>query len=262
MLNVGYVLVRGGGDLATGIVHRLVRSRFSVIVNEIPQPTVIRRTVAFAEAIYAEETMVEGLIARSVGMDQANHSIEDGIIPVVTDDYEKILQSLRPWAVVDAIVAKKNLGTKITDAKVTIGVGPGFEAGADVHAVVETMRGHYLGSVLYAGSAMPNTGVPGEIAGFCSERLLRAPSLGIIKVKAEIASIAKKGDIVATIGGEPVVAPINGVIRGMIHEGLEVFPGMKIGDIDPRSKREHCFSISDKARAVAGGVLEALLALR
>lgn len=262
MLNVGCVLVRGGGDLASGIVHRLVRSRFSVIVNEIPQPTVIRRTVAFAEAVYAGETTVEGLIARHVGIDQAYQAVEAGIIPVVTGDYEELLQKLKPWAVVDAIVAKSNLGTKITDAKVTVGVGPGFEAGVDVHAVVETKRGHFLGNVLLTGSAMPNTGVPGDIAGFSSERLLRAPSSGIVRVSAEITSVVKKGDTVATVGSERVLAPIDGVIRGMIHDGLEVFPGMKIGDIDPRSKREYCFSVSDKARAVAGGVLEALLALR
>lgn len=256
------VLVRGGGDLASGIVHRLVRSRFPVVISEIPQPTVIRRTVAFAQAVYSREIVVEGIGARHVAAGEARQLLRMGLTPVLTESYEEILRNFKPWAVVDAIVAKRNLGTRMDDARVTIGVGPGFCAGEDVHAVVETMRGHDLGKVITAGTAAPNTGIPGEIAGYSSERVLRAPCAGMIKITAEIGSEVKKGDTVALIDDEPVVATLDGVLRGILHAGLTVAEGMKVGDIDPRCRREHCFTISDKARAVAGGVLEALLSLR
>ncbi len=256
------VLIRGGGDLASGIAHRLARARIPVAISEIPRPTVIRRTVAFAAAVDDGEATVEGITARLVPSDDARSTLAGGALPVLTGGYPELLRSLRPWAVVDAIIAKRNLGTKINDARVTVGVGPGFTAGVDVHAVVETMRGHDLGRVITSGGAIPDTGIPGEIAGYSSERLLRAPCAGVIAARARIADLVKKGDVVATVGGQPVVAALDGVLRGMIRDGFEVYQGMKIGDIDPRCKREHCFTISDKARAVAGGVLEALLSLR
>jgi xanthine dehydrogenase accessory factor len=256
------VLIRGGGDLASGIAHRLTKCRIPVVISEIPRPTVIRRTVAFAAAVEEGQAAVEGITARHVPIADARRTLADGVLPVVTGEYPELLRSLRPWAVVDAIIAKRNLGTKINDASITVGVGPGFTAGVDVTAVVETMRGHDLGRVITSGGATPDTGVPGEIAGYSSERLLRAPGDGIIAIRAEIATLVKKGDIVATVGDRPVVAALDGVLRGMIRDGFEVHQGMKIGDIDPRCKREHCFTISDKARAVAGGVLEALLSLR
>ena len=262
MDNQDIVLVRGGGDLASGIVHRLVRCRFPVVISEISQPTVIRRTVAFAQAVYSREAVVEGIGARHVALGDARGLLTMGLIPVLTESYEEILRYFNPWAVVDAIVAKRNLGTRIDDARVTVGIGPGFCAGEDVHAVVETMRGHDLGKVITAGAAAPDTGIPGDIAGYSSERLLRAPCDGIIKNKAEIGSVVKKGDAVAFIHDEPLVATLDGVLRGLINDGLTVSKEMKVGDIDPRCRREHCFTISDKARAVAGGVLEALLSMR
>ncbi len=256
------VLIRGGGDLASGTAHRLTKARIPVVISEIPQPSVIRRTVAFAAAVDDGEATVEGIMARHVPIEDVQRTLADGILPVLTDDYPELLRTLRPRTVVDAIIAKRNLGTKINDAMVTIGVGPGFTAGVDVAAVVETMRGHDLGRVITSGSAIPDTGIPGEIAGYSSERLLRAPCAGTIAVQAHIADQVKKGDVVATVDGQPVVAALGGVLRGMIRNGFAVYQGMKIGDIDPRCKREHCFTISDKARAVAGGVLEALLFLR
>lgn len=247
--------------MASGISHRLIRSRFRVVITEIPQPTVIRRTVAFAQAVYSGETTVEGITARHAALTDVSHLIEQGIIPVVTDSYPAVLAALKPWAVVDAIIAKRNLGTSISDAKITIAAGPGFFAGQDVHAVIETMRGHDLGRVITHGMAAPDTGIPGDIGGYTTERVLRAPSAGVISARSEIGDTVKKGDIVAFVGESPVAATLDGVLRGMLYNGLTVTEGMKIGDIDPRCKREHCFTISDKARAIGGGVLEALLAL-
>ena len=168
---------------------------------------------------------------------------------------------LRPDGVVDAILAKRNLGTKITDAPVVIGVGPGFTAGVDCHAVVETMRGHYLGRALYQGSAQPNTGIPGLIGGFAGERVLRAPADGVFHQLLDIGAREKMGDVAAEVDGQPMVCTLDGVLRGILPEGTPVHKGMKSGDIDPRCKIDHCYCASDKALAVGGGVLEAVLRL-
>lgn len=256
---VNLVVVKGGGDLATGIAHRLFRAGFPVVVTEIGQPTVIRRTVAFAAAAYDGEAAVEGVSAVLSQPDDVLGVIGRRAIPVLVDPTAACVGRFRPAAVVDAVMAKVNTGTSLTDAPVVIGVGPGFAAGVDVHAVIETQRGHDLGRVITSGPAAADTGVPGEIGGYGRERLIKAPCPGVFKAGAAIGDIVGPDQVVAHVGDTPVRATIGGVLRGLLHSGLMVSAGMKVGDVDPRCQVAHCFSISDKARAVGGGVLEALL---
>lgn len=257
------VIIRGGGDIATGVAHRLHRSGFKVLILEIANPTVIRRTVSFAQAIFDGETVVEGVKAIKVNnKEEIYRCWENEAVPVIVDENLDILKEIKADVLVDAILAKKNLGTTKNLAPITIGLGPGFEAGVDVDAVIETNRGHYLGSVILEGFAEPNSGVPGVINGYGIERVIRAPKSGIISHKLKIGDLVKKDDIVAFVDQVPVNAPIDGVLRGLIMEGLEVYQGMKIGDVDPRGIKEHCYSISEKARAIGGGVLEAILHLK
>lgn len=254
------VLIRGAGDIASGIALRLHRAGLSVIMTDLEKPTAIRRTVAFSDAIVHGETEVEGVTARRVeSAQEALGLLEEGMIPVLIDPKASCIKTLNPDGVVDAILAKKNLGTSITDAPIVIGVGPGFTAGVDCHAVVETMRGHTLGRVYYEGSALPNTGIPGLIGGFSGERVLRAPADGVFCQRLEIGDQVQEGDVAATVNGVPVVCTLNGVLRGILADGTAVHAGMKAGDIDPRCKVEHCYTASDKALSVGGGVLEALL---
>ena len=256
------VVIRGAGDIATGIALRLWRSHIRVVMTEIPQPTAIRRTVCFSQAVVHGTARVEDVTAkRAETAEEALQILKGGIIPVLPDPEGNCIPRLRPDAVVDAILAKRNLGTRITDAPVVIGIGPGFTAGADCHAVVETMRGHYLGRSLYEGSAMPNTGIPGLIGGFAGERVLRAPADGVFHQILEIGQQVQQGDVAATVNGAPMICSLDGVLRGILADGTPVHKGMKAGDIDPRCEREHCYCASDKALAVGGGVLEAILAL-
>ena len=262
MLEDILIVIKGGGDLATGVAHRLHRAGMPVVVTELAQPTVIRRAVAVASAVYEGQMEVEGLVARLVESDQEIRAVLDvGQAPVVIDPRGEAITRLRPTVVVDAVMAKRNTGTSIADAPIVIGLGPGFTAGADVHAVIETNRGHYLGRVILAGSAEPHTGVPGPTAGFSVERVLRAPCEGTFMGNRHIGDPVEAGEVVASVAGEPVVAKISGVVRGLLADGLSVKAGMKVGDVDPRGVREHCFTISDKARAIGGGVLEAVLYL-
>ena len=263
------VLIRGAGDLATGIALRLYRSRMQIVMTDMEKPTAIRRTVAFSEAIVHGETVVEGVKAcRAKDSREALELLSKGVIPVLADPKGEAISQLRPDGVVDAILAKKNLGTKITDGPMVIGVGPGFTAGEDCHAVVETMRGHTLGRVIYQGSALPNTGIPGLIGGFSGERVLRAPAEGVFHPLLAIGAQVKEGDVAGFVSNErneddiPMICTLDGVLRGILADGTPVHKGMKAGDIDPRGNVEHCYSASDKALAVGGGVLEALLALR
>lgn len=256
------ILIRGAGDIATGIALRLKRAGLDVVMTDLPQPTAIRRTVCFSQAIVYGETTVEDMTARRAeGPEQVPALLAEGVIPVLADPEGKCLTALRPDAVVDAILAKRNLGTRVTDAPVVVGVGPGFTAGEDCHAVVETMRGHYLGRVIYHGSAIPNTGIPGLIGGFAGERVLRAPADGVFHQLLDIGAQVKQGDVAATVEGQPMVCTLDGVLRGILPEGTPVFKGMKAGDIDPRCSVDHCYCASDKALAVGGGVLEAVLGL-
>jgi xanthine dehydrogenase accessory factor len=256
------VIIKGAGDLATGVAHRLYHCGFAILMLEMPKPTVIRRTVAFAEAIYEGECTVEGVCALCAhDVDDAAKISRHGQIAVLADPQWSAIGKCKPLAVVDAIVAKRNMGTVIFDAPVTIGLGPGFTAGLDVMAVIETQRGHDLGKVIYQGSAAPNTGNPGEIGGYSKERLLRAPGEGLFQSRKQIGDFVASGEIVARVGALEVAASVNGVLRGILRSGIHVPAGFKIGDIDPRGIREYCFTISDKARSVAGGVLEAILHL-
>lgn len=252
------VWIRGAGDLATGIALKFFRSGFKVVMSDISSPTTVRRTVAFSPAIYLGETEVEGVRARLCKDIKMIDEIKD-VIPVIVDPDGDIMREYAPDVIVDAIIAKKNLGTRISDAKIVIGVGPGFVAGKDCHAVVETQRGHNLGRVLWEGSAVKNTGVPGNIGGYTVERIIRATADGKFKPEVNIGDSVNAGDLVAYAGKEPIYAGIKGVVRGLLQEGVEVTFGMKSGDIDPRAKREYCFSVSDKANAIGGGVLEAVL---
>lgn len=260
------VIVKGGGDIATGIAHRLHQSNFSVVILEIAKPTVVRRTVAFAQAVIQNSPMtVEGVTGKLATLDEVPEVLSSSQIPVLVTSApsatKQFIDTLKPAAVVDAIIAKRNIGTEITDAPVVIGVGPGFTAGTDVHAVVETMRGHDLGRVIYQGNAIENTGIPGEVGGFTLERLIKAPVAGIFNGCREIGDMVTADEVVGYIGTTPVKVAISGVLRGLLQSGLAVEKGMKLGDVDPRCRQEHCFTISDKARAVGGGVLEALLHL-
>ena len=232
-----------------------------VVLLDVEKPTAIRRTVAFSEAIVHGKQTVEDVTAKLAAAETAEETLAAGMIPVLVDPEGRSIPTLRPDALVDAILAKRNLGTKITDAPVVIGVGPGFTAGVDCHAVVETMRGHTLGRVIREGSAIPNTGIPGLIGGFAGERVLRAPAAGLFHPLRDIGDAVTEGEILATVAGQPMTATLTGTLRGILPEGTEVFPGMKAGDIDPRCQRSHCFTASDKALAVGGGVLEAILAL-
>ena len=239
------VVIRGAGDIATGIALRLWRSHIRVVMTDIERPTAIRRTVCFSQAVVFGETTVEDMTAKHAETPaQALEILETGVIPVLTDPNGACIPVLQPGVVVDAILAKKNLGTAITDAPVVIGVGPG-----------------YLGRVIHQGPAAPNTGIPGLIGGFAGERVLRAPADGVFHQILDIGAQVKMGDVAATVNGEPMLCTLDGVLRGILADGTPVFKGMKAGDIDPRCKIEHCYCASDKALAVGGGVLEAILDL-
>ena len=256
------ILIKGAGDLATGVAVRLKWAGFQVVMTDLPLPTAVRRTVSFCEAIPEGEMMVEGIRAqRAESADAALSIMARGDIAVIADPEARCLDSLRPAALVDAILAKRNTGTRIGDAPVVVALGPGFTAGTDCHAVVETMRGHDLGRVITEGSARPNTGVPGEIGGYTVERLLRAPADGVFEPLRAIGDLVSAGETVAVVSGQAMCARISGVLRGLLRAGTLVYLGMKSGDIDPRCAVSHCFSVSDKARAIGGGVLEAILGL-
>ncbi|HHX50891.1 MAG TPA: EF2563 family selenium-dependent molybdenum hydroxylase system protein [Clostridia bacterium] len=255
------IMIKGAGDLASGVALRCYRSGFPVVMTEIARPTVVRRTVAFAEAVYEKEVSIEGVRARLAHNSlEARELLAKRVIPVLIDpEAEETRRELGPQVIVDAILAKKNLGTFRGQAPLVIGLGPGFIAGKDVDVVIETKRGHYLGRVIHQGQAIANTGIPGEIQGYGKERVLRAPVKGSFQALRRIGDPVEAGEAVACVGKEPVRTVIGGVLRGLLRDGLEVERGMKIGDVDPRARVEYCFSISEKALAIGGGVLEAIL---
>lgn len=256
------MLIKGAGDLATGTAHRLFRCGYRIIMLEKEAPVAVRRTVSFAQAVFSGAHTLEGVTAvLAENYSRAIEIVGNGKVAVVVDPHWLSLRELRPMAVVDAVLAKRNLGTSIGEAPVVIGMGPGFTAGKDVHAVVETCRGHNLGMVIYSGQAAPDTGVPGIIAGYGEERVVRAPADGILTAFKNIGDLVEKDEILGLTGDQRLVAPLSGVLRGMLKSGLYAKKGMKVGDIDPRCIRDNCFTISDKSRAVAGGVLEAVMFL-
>lgn len=261
------VVVRGGGDIATGTIYKLRRCGFRVIVTEIARPSAIRRNVAFCEAVYGGVQTVEDMVCRlAADTAEAVKIADSGDIAVIVDPGAECVKELAPVALADAVLAKRNTGLKIGMCPVTIALGPGFQAGIDADAVIETMRGHNLGRVIYKGSAMPDTGVPGIIAGYGRERVIHSPAEGVMKNIAHITDTVAAGDIIAEVltnsGAVPVKATIGGILRGLIRDGYPVTKGFKIADIDPRAEEySNCFTISDKARCIAGGVLEALMYL-
>jgi len=266
-MNNGYlIIVRGGGDMATAVVHRLWRAGFRVLVLEAEKPAAIRRQVAVSEAVYEGRACVEGMTAvRIESADQMQAVFDAGCVPLLVDPDGCSIAVLCPDVVIDAIIAKKNLGTRIDMASLTVALGPGFEAGHDVHAVIETMRGHNLGRVITDGFAMPNTGVPGSIGGYAAERVIHAADAGILRNRHAIGDYVQQGETIAEIETEggciPVSASITGLIRGLIRDGFPVTKGFKIADIDPRREEyANCFTISDKARCIAGSVLELVCA--
>jgi len=257
------IVMKGAGDVATGIAHRLYMAGFTrLVMTEISEPLSVRRTVSFSEAVYEGEAEVEGVKAVLVDRPEQLGEVWDrGDVAVTVDPGWKIVETLKPDIVIDAIMAKRNLGTRKEEAALVIGIGPGFAAPTDVHVVVETKRGHDLGRTIYDGSAEPYTGVPGIVAGHGVERVLRSPAAGRVKHVKAIGDEVKKDDIILYVGDAPVPGPFDGVLRGLIRE-IDVAAREKVGDVDPRMIREYCYTISDKARAIGGGVLEAILHAR
>lgn len=263
-----FIVVRGGGDIATGTIYKLYKSGFQVLVLETDYPSAIRRNVAFSEAVYEGQQTVEDVTCYLAhDLKEAKYFLNEGKLTMLVDPQAQCLQNLKPIALVDGILAKKNLGTTKDMAPIIIALGPGFVAGKDVDAVIETMRGHSLGRIIYDGEAIKNTGVPGNIGGYDKERVIHSPVPGILRNVKKITDVVKKGDLIAvieTIQGEvPISATIDGLLRGLIRDGYPVSEHFKIADIDPRlHEYDNCFTISDKARCIAGGVLEAILYLR
>jgi xanthine dehydrogenase accessory factor len=246
--------------MATGVAHRLASCHFKVCMTEVPNPQAVRRMVAFSEAIFDQEKEVEGIVAkRAESPDYIPKIWKDGKVPVLIDPGARVKEILKPEVLIDATLAKKNLGTKITDAPFVIGLGPGFHAGKDVHVVIETNRGHNLGRIISNGEAEPNTGIPGSIAGYTEQRVLRASKEGKFKPLRNITDCVKVNEKVGMIDNAAVRSRIAGIIRGLLRDGTEVWKGMKLGDVDPRGIKSHCYTISDKARTISGGVLQAIL---
>jgi xanthine dehydrogenase accessory factor len=254
------VLIRSGGDLGSGIALRLFGSGFKVCLVDTGTPLAVRRMVSFCEAVYDGEKTIEGLTAVRVNQPEEIGSVwEKGKIPLLIDPTNETRYFLKPHVVIDAILAKRNMGTLISDAPLVIGLGPGFQAGNDVHVVIETNRGHNLGRLIFNGAAEPNTGIPGTIAGFSTERVFRAPCDGMFRSNKDIGGMVVKGEQVARVADIPIHSEIDGIIRGMLRDSTKVTKGTKAGDVDPRGDMDHCQTISDKARSLGGAVLEAIL---
>lgn len=254
------ILIKGAGDLASGIAWRLKRAGFNILMTEIARPLTVRLTVSYSNAVYEGETTIEGIKGILVhNYRQAQKVMLGGDIAVIVDETADIRNEFKPNVIIDAIMAKKNINTAINDAPIVIGVGPGFCAGRDCDYVIETKRGHFLGKVIEQGEAIADTGIPGNIGGYTKERIIRSVGAGRFKSIAKIGDSVKKGDIVAYTDERPVYASIDGIIRGMLHDGITVTDNMKCGDIDPRAEKSHCFTISDKSRSIGGGALEAVM---
>ncbi len=257
------ILIRGAGEMATGVACRLYRANFRrILMLETPAPLAVRRRVSFCEAVHEQTTAVEGIAA--VRIDQETElwcAWAAGRIAVQVDPEGKSVHQLRPDVLIDATLAKRNLGLSIADAPLVIALGPGFTAGSDCHVVIETNRGHDLGRLITAGTAEANTGIPGTIAGYTAERVLRAPAAGLFETGKQIGELVRKGEVVGRVGTAEVTAQLDGVLRGLIRPGIAVTRGLKIGDVDPRGKGDYCDTISEKARALGGAALEAILAV-
>jgi len=253
------VLLRGGGDLASGVALRLHRAGLKVLITELHQPLVVRRWVAFAEAVYGGSVSVEDVTAcRVSGLEEANVAFQSGKIPVLVDPMAEVIADLKPAVLVDGRMTKQPPEIGMKSASLVVGLGPGFQAGLNCHAVIETRRGPHMGRVIWQGMSDLDTGIPESVGSVGGERVLRAPASGILTPLAEIGDILEKGDPVAEIDGQIVVTPFRGLLRGLLHSGVFVKPGLKIGDLDPRLDKRLCSLVSDKSLSVGGGVLEAV----
>ena len=245
--------------MASGIAHRLRQCHMQVLITEVAEPTAVRRMVAFAEAVYCGRHTIEGVTAvRVASVAEALAELHRDIIPLLIDPEAKIRRQVHPSVIVDATMVKTGADTRLTDASLVIGIGPGFTVGRNAHAVVESNRGYYLGRVIWQGSAQPDTGVPAPVAGHTDARVLRAPRSGRFHALRAIGDRVQAGEMVGEVDGAPVYTEIAGVVRGMLHDGVQIGAGVKIGDVDPRGERGYCDTISDKARAIGGGVVEAI----
>lgn len=256
------IVIRGAGEMATGVACRLYRANFRrILLLETPSPLAVRRSVSFCEAVHDGAKSVEGIEAVRVARGgELLSAWQGGKIPVLVDPAGESVGRYRPDVLIDATLAKRNLGISKADAPLVVALGPGFVAGADCHVVVETNRGHHLGRLIRDGEAEANTGVPGEVGGYAAERVLRAPADGIFTAQREIGEDVRVGEVVGHVGSAPVTAPVAGTLRGLLRPGISVSAGLKIGDIDPRGEAGYCGTISEKARALGGAVLEAILA--
>jgi xanthine dehydrogenase accessory factor len=253
-------LLRGGGDLASGVALRLIRAGIPVIITELAKPLAVRRTVSFAQAMYSGEIVLEGVKARRAeSPEQARQFLSEGILPVIADPETKICSYFNPNVLIDGRMTKKSPDLGIDSAQLVIGLGPGFVAGENCHAVIETQRGPYLGRVIWQGSAEEDTGQPEKVGIHQDDRVLRAPADGVITSYAQIGDHLSEGQIVAEVNGIAIHTVFEGYLRGLLQDGLSVRQGLKIGDVDPRLDPNLCFIVSDKALAIGGGVLEAIL---
>lgn len=254
------VIIRGGGEIASGVAHKLARARFRVCLTEAPHPLAVSRGVAFCEAIYDGEKGVEGIIAKRVESASEIPGVwQEDKLPIIVDPEALVKDALKPDVLIDAIMAKKNLGTRITDAPLVIGLGPGFKAGRDVHMVVETNHSQNLGKVILEGEAEKDTGIPIAIEGLTFERALHSPEKGLFQTGKEIGDLVTAGEVVASVAEQPVKAEIDGIIRALLRNGTAVEKGTKLGEIDPTGNREACFAIRPKMSTIADGVLEAIM---
>ena len=253
--------IKGAGEMATGLACRLFQSNFKrIFMMETRNPLAVRRQVSFCESIHDDKITVEDVTAKKISHpDEIPTAWDNHTIPVITDPEWACIKAVRPDVVIDAIIAKKNLGTTLFEAHLVISLGPGFEAGKDVHVAIETNRGHNLGRLILNGCPEPNTGVPGNIGGYTKERVVRAPCAGVFKSSLTIGTLVKKNDVIGTVDETPIISQIDGVLRGQIRNNIRVTDKLKIGDIDPRGNIEYCTTISEKARAIGGSVLETIL---
>jgi len=254
------VLIRGGGDLSSAVIHRLWNAGMRVIVCDLEMPSCVRRTVSFCNSIYEKEWTIEGVTSRYIdGIDAIEETLAEGIIPVLTVPDHVVLKAVHPDVFIDATISKKKPNYDLSWAPLVIGLGPEITAGEDADLVVETQRGHYLGTLIQKGKALPNTGIPGNITGHTYDRVLRAPCEGEVVCLRRIGDQVNEGEPVLTVSGQPVRAPIDGIVRGLIANGFHARKGLKVGDIDPRGFEDHCYTISDKGRTISGAVLEAIV---
>lgn len=255
------IVIKGAGEQATGIACRLYRANFKrILMLETPSSLAVRRQVSFCEAVHGGCMAVEGIEAVRVFDEMERHAVwAGGKIAVQVDPQAKSLSCCKPDVFIDATLAKRNLGTSMADAPLVIALGPGFTAGTDCHIVIETNRGHDLGRLIYTGMAAANTGIPGDIASYTKERVLRAPVEGTFTTEKQIGDHVRKGEVIGVVGSAEVVSQLDGILRGLIRPGSAVSKGLKIGDVDPRGEVGYCDTISEKARALGGAVLEAML---